>query len=342
MTRETRRRAGLAATLVAALLGAILTTAIAVRARGGSAPLSVATATPSPAAEATALAEIATAAATPVPALPPTPAPTPAPTPVPTPVPTPPPDSLPGHVVTSSIGGHTVLVYVPGAYAVEPASTFPVVYFLHGSPGNAQGWIDGGRMPAMLDGLISGGRLRPILAVFPDDQGVVADDSYWGNTPLGDTVETWFVSTLIPTIDTTYRTLGAGGRGIAGLSAGGFGSVNLALRHPGLFSWVGSYSGVFTGPTRLFGADSAANSPAITIDNLPTNERFALYVGGGAQDTDFGSDTAAMISTLAGLDWSASGAPLDAEWVPGPHSWEAWSAEAKDSLIWLGSMWGRS
>jgi hypothetical protein len=41
--------------------------------------------------------------------------------------PPPPPQSLPGHVETFTVGGHTVLADVPGAYAVLPATAFPVV-----------------------------------------------------------------------------------------------------------------------------------------------------------------------------------------------------------------------
>jgi enterochelin esterase-like enzyme len=250
-------------------------------------------------------------------------------------------DSLPGQVLTSTLDGHTVLVYLPGAYAALPTTHLPVVYFLHGSPGTADGWMTGGSMQSLLDSLIASGQLPPIIAVFPDDQGVVSDDSYWGNTPLGDTVETWFVNTLIPTIDTTYRTLGAQYRGIAGLSAGGFGAVNLSLRHPGLFSWVASYSGVFTGPARLFGPDSDANSPEVTIPTLPTSERFPLFLGQGAQDTEFGPQTTQFVSTVDELNWAANAA-LKTEVVPGPHGWEAWTVEAHDSLVWLGQLWGRA
>jgi enterochelin esterase-like enzyme len=291
-----------------------------------------------------------TPAPTPIPTPAPTPIPTPAPTPVPTAVPTPrptprpapvstpSPDALPGHLQTSTLAGHIVLVYVPGAYAVQPATRYPVVYFLHGSPGSAESWLADGDMPARLDELIARGQLPPIIAVFPDDQGTVLDDSYWGNTAVGDTVESWFIGTLIPTIDGRYRTLGAAYRGIAGLSAGGFGALNLAIHNPGVFSWVASYSGVFMGPTRLFETLSDQNSPQLTVSTLPANERFPLYLGRGAEDTEFGPDTTQFVATVEGLGW----APLRTEVVPGAHEWSAWMVEATDSLIWLGQLWGRA
>ncbi|HEX6492616.1 MAG TPA: hypothetical protein VF112_03835, partial [Candidatus Dormibacteraeota bacterium] len=105
-----------------------------------------------------------TAKATPSPTPPPAPTATPTPSPVvatplavvptpaptaPPPPPTPAPTSLRGHLVTTTLAGHSVIVYVPGAYAALPATRLGVVYFLHGSPGNAESWITGGNMPAM-------------------------------------------------------------------------------------------------------------------------------------------------------------------------------------------------
>ena len=131
------------------------------------------------------------------------------------------------------------------------------------------------------------------------------------------------------------RTLGGAERGIAGASAGGFGAVNLALHHPGLFTWVASYSGVFTGGDDVFGRAAPANSPALTIAAVPATRRFPLYVGAGAADDEFRPDTERFIGTVRGLGWS----PLQAEIVPGGHGWDAWAAEARDSLAWLGRLW---
>lgn len=331
------RLAGLAVAVAAVAATGTTSMVIASRAHGAGTPVARPKATPAPTPSP---APTATATPTPVPTPAPTPTPTPTPAPTPTPTPPPPPPtpaptSLPGHLVTTTLAGHSVIVYVPGAYAALPTTRFGVLYFLHGSPGNAESWISGGGMPAMLDGMIASGQLPPVIAVFPDDQGVVSDDSWWGDTPLGDTVETWLVNTLVPTIDAQYRTVGAARRGIAGLSAGGFGAVNIAIHHPGLFSWVGSYSGVFTAPANLFGAESDANSPELTAPALPAAQRFPLYLGGGSQDSEFLPDTEQFATTVEGLGW----APLHTEIVPGPHGWQAWTAEARDSLTWLGQLW---
>jgi enterochelin esterase-like enzyme len=244
--------------------------------------------------------------------------------------------SRPGRIVTASVHGHAVLVYLPGANDVLPSLRLPVLYLLHGAPGRAQDWITQGRTPALLDALITSGQLPPLIAVLPDEQGVAPGDSWWGNTALGDTVETWLTADLIPTIDSRYCTLGARYRGIAGLSAGGFGAVNLALRELGLFSWAAGYSGVYTAPADIFGTGSAANSPQLTASRVPAAQRFPLYLGGGASDTVFLGETLRFTATVQALHW----APLRTEVVPGAHTWEAWAVEARDSLVWLGRLWG--
>jgi putative tributyrin esterase len=243
------------------------------------------------------------------------------------------PASTTGRVDSFSVDGRRVLAYLPAAYVALPRARLPVVYFLHGSPGAAPDWIDGGRLPALLDQMQAAGRLAPLIAVFPD--GNDSDGAWWGNTVHGPDLESWFVGRLVPAVDLRYRTLGSAERGIAGASAGGFGAVNLALRHPGLFGWVASYSGVFTAGDDVFGQAAAVNSPALTISAVPATRRFPLFVGAGAGDDEFRPDTEHFIGTVRGLGW----APLQAEIVPGGHGWDAWAVEARDSLLWLGRLW---
>ena len=245
----------------------------------------------------------------------------------------PPPAPAPGTVDGFSVDGRKVLAYLPAAHAAVPRDRLPVVYFLHGSPGAAPDWIDGGKLPGLLDHMQALGRLAPLIAVFPDGNDVAG--AWWGNTAHGAALESWFVDRLVPAVDRRFRTLAGAERGIAGASAGGFGAVNLALRHPGLFTWVASYSGVFTAGDDVFGSTAAGNSPALTIAALPATRRFPLFIGAGDGDDEFRPDTERFIGTVRGLGWS----PLQAEIVPGGHGWDAWAVEARDSLAWLGRLW---
>jgi S-formylglutathione hydrolase FrmB len=55
--------------------------------------------------------------------------------------------------------------------------------------------------------------------------------------------ETFHTKVLIPYIDRTYRTLGAGHRGAFGISMGGFCAMSYAGRHRGLLRAAASFSG---------------------------------------------------------------------------------------------------
>jgi enterochelin esterase-like enzyme len=333
--------AGLAAA-VAATIGSMA----AARARETTPPAATSTSTATPAVTATTPAVAASPAVTAGPATTAAPAARPA---VATPAATAAPalagciptaaDGLAGHIEQLSVGGHTVDVDVPGAYAALSTQRFPVVYFLHGSTGSGADWLgSGSTLPTILDGLTATNVLMPMIAVYPDGDAATPDGNYWGDDSVGDQDESWLVDQLIPAIDARYRTLGARYRGIAGLSSGGFGAVNISIHHPGMFSWVASYSGVFTAPGTLFGAGAAANSPQLTVAGVPASQRVPLFLGGGADDTEYLPDTLQFIATVQGLGW----APLHTQIVPGPHGWQAWQVEAQDSLDWLGQLWGRA
>jgi enterochelin esterase-like enzyme len=244
----------------------------------------------------------------------------------------------PGTIQNLRVAGRSALVYVPAAYAAHPSIRLPVVYFLHGTPASPDQWLGvGGQLQGVLDQMIGAGTIPPLLAVMPDGNGAHGADTEWGNSSRGD-IETWLVDQLVPAVDARYRTLGPTFRGIAGLSSGGFGAVNLAIRHPTTFRWAASFSGYFMAPTSVFGAAAAANSPQLTAPRLPRAERMPLYLGYGTADSSFRAATERFAATLRRIGWSH----LDVSAVRGGHGWQAWSAELVQSLTWLGRLWGPS
>ncbi len=235
------------------------------------------------------------------------------------------------------IGGRQVNVYVPAAYDTSPGRAFPVLYFLHGYPGNAGQWTgSGAQLPGVLDQLIASGEMPPVIAVQPDGNGQALNDAEWGDDARGDHVERWLTAQVLPEVDGRYRTLGARHRGIAGLSAGGFGAVNIAIHHPDLFRWAASYSGYFTARPDIFGGLAAANSPDQTAAKLPPDQRMPLFIGVGDTDREYTDANHRFVAQLQGMGWTA----LRSEVVGGGHGWEAWRAEMVDSLRWLGTLWG--
>jgi S-formylglutathione hydrolase FrmB len=160
-------------------------------------------------------------------------------------------------------------------------------------------------------------------------------DDEWGNSAYGQ-VETWMMNQVIPTIDSDYRTLGAEFRGIAGLSSGGFGAVNIAIHNPTQFSWAASYSGYFVGLSGVFGSMWKANSPFYTAATVPASEQFPLYLGAGLTDTLYRPDTVQFASKLTAIGWT----DYQLQSVAGGHGWVAWEPEFVNSLTWLGELWG--
>jgi enterochelin esterase-like enzyme len=241
-----------------------------------------------------------------------------------------------GRIDPISVGGRSVRVYLPPSYALQPGTSFPVVYFLHGYPSTELQWLSGAQLPGVLDQLIAARVVPPLLAVLPDGNGRATSDAEWGDTVRGDRIEEWLVDSVVPAVDARYRTLGAHHRGIAGLSAGGFGALNIATRHPRLFDWAASYSGYVAARHDLFaGPSAAANSPLLTVTRVAVQERMPLYVGVGTGDGRYLDGNEGFAAELRRLGWE----PVSFDVVPGGHGWAAWRLELVHSLEWLGTLW---
>jgi hypothetical protein len=92
-------------------------------------------------------------------------------------VPAPTPDisilrQLSGKVSYLTIANRQVDVYVPGVYDAVPGLSLPVVYLLHGTPGQPADWLNGAQLAAVLDQMIGAGTMPPTIVVLPN-----------GNTP---------------------------------------------------------------------------------------------------------------------------------------------------------------
>jgi enterochelin esterase-like enzyme len=155
-------------------------------------------------------------------------------------------------VAKTSVSFH---IFMPEAYAAENDRRFPVLYWLHGTGGGLAGIAP---LSAWFDAAIRGGKIPPMLVVFPN--GLASSmwcDSNDGGVPM----ETIVITELLPHIDATFRTLAKReARIIEGFSMGGYGAARLGFKYPHLFGAVSIIAG---GPLDLdFAGPRATGNPA--------------------------------------------------------------------------------
>ncbi len=128
-----------------------------------------------------------------------------------------------------------VTVAVPASYRCEgDTAHYPTVYLLNGHGGSYKNW------GTLLD-LDSAATAYGCIILCTSGM----NSCYW-DSPVkpGMQMESFIVNTLIPAVDSLYRTIpDRSQRAITGFSMGGHGALWLAIRHKDLFSSVGSTSG---------------------------------------------------------------------------------------------------
>lgn len=151
-------------------------------------------------------------------------------------------------------------LYLPPHF--DPATRYPVVYLLHGLRGSPEEYLAGTHLPGFADAAITAGRLRPFIAVMPAAGPDGAYNGEWAG-PWEDAL----LRTVAWTDANLPTVVSPSGRILAGLSAGGFGAVNIGLRHPGLFQTIEAWSAYFQ-PLRDGPFKEA--SPQVLAANDPT------------------------------------------------------------------------
>jgi S-formylglutathione hydrolase FrmB len=286
---------------------------------------------------------------------------------------------------TSSLGVEkSYVVYLPAGYAEQPTRHWPVFYYLHGLGGSEVNWVEGGEIDKTADRL----GLAAILVMPDGDDGFYVDGvapiDYEacmkdgtgmfmpGHEPKRTSCvrkrnyETYITKDLITHVDATYRTIASKeGRAIAGLSMGGFGALQLAMRHPDLFAAAASHSGVvsliYNGPNPyqkdkvellkdpkqwggpfveikrwmvgLLGEDIAhwrEYDPTTLVAALEP-DTLALYIDCGTEDFFFLQNHAAWLHDLL------LAKKIDHAFFlgPGGHDFKFWKPRVESSLAFL-------
>lgn len=277
-----------------------------------------------------------------------------------------------------------VVIYLPRGYDAAPARRWPVFYYLHGLGGNETNWVQGGKLDAAADRL----GLAAIV-VMPD-----GDDGFYIDSPAkvdydqcmkdgtglflpaqephdatcvrARSYETYIAQDLVGWVDAHYRTITRrDGRAIAGLSMGGFGAMQLALRHQDAFAAAASHSGaialLYRGPRPfvpgkaelltsvldwgagmdaigpwvrgIFGPDIATwkAHDVVELAQELAPGKVALYFDCGAED-DF-----ALQDNVQYVHEALTARHVEHAFFlgPGKHDFAFWSARVPESLAFL-------
>jgi S-formylglutathione hydrolase FrmB len=219
------------------------------------------------------------------------------------------------------------MVYVPPGYSA--ARRYPVVLLLAGMPGSPWSYVRSLSLASVADTLVARGRAAPFVAVMPPAGPSGHYDGEWAGP-----WERYLVRDVLPWAAAHLAV--SDDRTIAGLSAGGFGAVDVALRHPGLFRRVEAWGGYFRpfrdGPLRrASAAELAANDPMLLVSREAALLRalgtlFFLSTGPG-----HGRVTPADTVRFARL-LHARGLPYDLELLARKRG--AWERQLVDGLRW--------
>jgi S-formylglutathione hydrolase FrmB len=152
--------------------------------------------------------------------------------------------SLKGNLLTTP-DTRAIAVLVPAGYTEHSQTRYPVVYFLPGYS-TPHFWL----YKSVLGGLSA----NDLILVVPDGTNRLGG-AFYHNSPVAGNWEDYIVKDLVGYVDAHFRTVATpAGRGISGMSMGGYGALEIALKHPDVFSAVFALSpGIF---------DQSEESPA--------------------------------------------------------------------------------
>lgn len=225
-------------------------------------------------------------------------------------------------------------VYLPPGYTTS--QRYPVLYLLHGLVGSPNEFWHALHLADRLDAMA-----RPFIVVTPvGGQIVHPNTGEWAGI-----WEDYVVRDVVPWVDAHLSTVAApSGRVIEGLCAGGYGAVDIGLRHPDVFEALGSWEGYFTpfrdGPLRhATPAQLRAHDPSLLVARAAARLRrdhttFYLSAGGNHGPV-WGKWTPAFARELHALHL-----PYELQMFPRREQGHFWSLTLPTALQFAESAFG--
>ncbi len=254
-----------------------------------------------------------------------------------------------------------VRILVPKSWTKTATKTWPVLYALHGGHDNYTSWTRSTDIEQVAAGYNT-------MVIMPE--GASGGYTDWYNHGSGGSPkwETWHLTEVRQLVERNFH---AGTkRAIMGMSSGGQGAMTYAVRHPGMFKYVSSYSGVLSmlspgvPPLLLYVAAGSASDPTAIWGDPYTTERanwakhdpmsliknlkgMGVYVScgdgtegpadNGAQDVRYVSEQLINADDhFFTAKAAALGIPMTVHYYsPGSHSWYYWVQEMHTSFPYM-------
>jgi len=198
-------------------------------------------------------------------------------------------------------------VYTPPDYD-KNNRIYPSLYLSHGAMGNDVDWSTQGAANNILDNLIAAKKIRPMVVVMTNFNGIP------GGTP-GYRMD--LLNSMVPAIEQQFRVnLNPEQRAFAGLSAGGGRANDILFNAPDAFGFFGLWSMAGTAP--------ALDSPLWQNPDLYNNR--GIHIGCGYSD---GLITRSY-DLMSKLD--TVGIPYYTNFMDGCHTWFVWRDNLYDFL----------
>ena len=219
-------------------------------------------------------------------------------------------------------------IYTPAGYD-ESKGEYPVFYLLHGMGENERGWSLQGRMNFIMHNLIAEGKAVPMIVVmdcgYTDTQDP-ATGAIKRSTDAGSLGEIYFKD-IIPMVEKNYRAKSdRESRAMAGLSMGGFQTMNIALANTDKFAYIGGFSAaLMMGGRQQVDLKTAYNGAF--ADPAAFNKKVKLlWFGAGSEEKAFVDAAATMTKQLTEM-----GVKVESYISEGTyHEWHTWSRCLKE------------
>jgi Predicted esterase len=199
---------------------------------------------------------------------------------------------------------HQIHIYLPPTYS-EGNKKYPVIYFLHGFGDSPTEFINNAQDE--LNEAFSKDSSKEFILV-EIEGGNSAGGSFYVNSPVIGKWEDYTTKEVVSYLDSNYRTIAkAQSRGICGFSMGGFGALNLAFRHPDVYSAVYTFSPGVLAPGKIGDA----------LDSWENDDVFLK-----AYSYAFAYQTKSPFETLPLRDGSKKDNDLLKRWESGFGNWK--------------------